>query len=233
MNYEEKYKEALEKAKRLYGEGTITECLCHIFPELRESEDERIRKWLEELIEAMPDNSIEFNDVKRIDVLHWLEEQETSYTKRDVEDAYIEGMAFAKNELEKQGRITKLSEEEQNTFSKGVLTSCAFSFIDYLDAHKYEGKMCVSNGECEDIENAFHNAMWDRLHRYYCKYIEKQGEPTLKAEPSGMKTLNTWSEEDENVLNNLIAFLKVEDELQYDWKQIIIWLESLKERIGG
>lgn len=181
----------------------------------------------------MPDNSIEFNDVKRIDVLHWLEEQETSYTKRDVEDAYIEGMAFAKNELEKQGRITKLSEEEQNTFSKGVLTSCAFSFIDYLDAHKYEGKMCVSNGECEDIENAFHNAMWDRLHRYYCKYIEKQGEPTLKAEPSGMKTLNTWSEEDENVLNNLIAFLKVEDELQYDWKQIIIWLESLKERIGG
>jgi hypothetical protein len=56
-----------------------------------------------------------------------------------------------------------------------VLTSCALSFINYLDAHKYEGKMCVSNGECEDIENAFHNAMWDRLHRYYCKYIEKQG----------------------------------------------------------
>ena len=80
--------------------------------------------------------------------------------------------------LEKQGTPAKLSEEEQNRFAKGVLTSCALSFINYLDAHKYEGKMCVSNGECEDIENAFHNAMWDRLHRYYCKYIEKQGEKT-------------------------------------------------------
>lgn len=78
--------------------------------------------------------------------------------------------------FEKQGTSAKLSEEEQNKFAKGVLSSCALSFIDYLDAHSYEGKMCVSNGECEDIENAFHNAMWDRLHRYYCKYIEKQDE---------------------------------------------------------
>lgn len=78
--------------------------------------------------------------------------------------------------LEKQNTPAKLSEEEQNRFAKGILTSCAMSFIDYLDAHKYEGKMCVSNGECEDIENAFHNAMWDKLHRYYGKYIEKQGE---------------------------------------------------------
>lgn len=64
-------------------------------------------------------------------------------------------------------------------------------------------------------------------------WLEKQGEPTLKAEQSDMQNLNTWSEEDENILNNLIAFLKVEDALQYDWKQIIIWLKSLKERIGG
>ena len=160
MDYEEKYKKALEKAKRLYEEGTITESLCHIFPELAESEDEKIRKALIthcRNIRCVTEERAE--DIVKWIV--WLEKQETSYTKRDVEDAYIEGVVSTKNEL------------------------------------------------------------------------EKQGEPTLKAEPSGMKTLNTWSEEDENVLNNLIAFLKVEDELQYDWKQIIIWLESLKERIGG
>lgn len=36
------------------------------------------------------------------DNVSWLEKQGTSYTKRDVDDAFVEGMAFAKNELEKQ-----------------------------------------------------------------------------------------------------------------------------------
>ena len=122
-------------------------------PELKDSEDERIRKIL---IEAV---------------------------KRDMVVGGTKDKQLAIAWLEKQGTPAKLSEEEQNRFAKGVLSSCALSFIDCLDAHKYEGKMCVSNGECEDIENAFHNAMWDRLHRYYCKYIEKQGEQkSLKAQ---------------------------------------------------
>lgn len=75
MDYERRYKLALERAKKLYGQGAITESLGFVFPELRECEDERVRKWLEELIEAMPDNSIEFKELKRIDVLHWLEKQ--------------------------------------------------------------------------------------------------------------------------------------------------------------
>lgn len=106
----------------------------------------------------------------------WLEKQGQTFTKKDVDDAYLKGISDAKDELEKQGTPAKLSEEEQNSFAKGVLSNCALSFINYLDAHSYEGKMCVSNGECEDIDYAFHNAMWDRLHRYYCKYIEKQDE---------------------------------------------------------
>ena len=36
------------------------------------------------------------------DNVSWLEKQGTSYTKMDVDDAFFEGMAFAKNELEKQ-----------------------------------------------------------------------------------------------------------------------------------
>lgn len=44
MNYEQKYKEALERAKKLYGQGAITESFGYVFPELQESEDEKIRK---------------------------------------------------------------------------------------------------------------------------------------------------------------------------------------------
>lgn len=120
-------------------------------------DDERLRKTTMAFLKDFAEQGYE-NAVECID---WLEKQgETSTILSNSSNI---------------GNVT-LSEEEQNRFAKCVLTSCASSFIDYLDAHKYEGKMCVSNGECEDIENAFHNAMWDRLHRYYCKYIEKQGE---------------------------------------------------------
>ena len=126
-----------------------------IIPELKESEDEKIRKALIHIVKgACSKYGIKYQgqEISEEKLLAWLK---------------------------KQGTPAKLSEEEQNRYAKVVLTSCAESFIKYLDAHKYEGKMCVSNGECEDIENAFHNAMWDRLHRYYCKYIEKQGEQKL------------------------------------------------------
>lgn len=40
------YDDALKVAKKLYEQGTITESLAYIFPELKESEDEKIRKEL-------------------------------------------------------------------------------------------------------------------------------------------------------------------------------------------
>ena len=158
------YDEALERARNLHkdaidmGESLRAKQCEIIFPELKESDDEKIRKTLIHFFSNGAKNGAQTNGIYDKDIIAWLE---------------------------KQGGITKLSEEEQNRFAKGVLTSCALSFINYLDAHKYHGKMCVSNGECEDIENAFHNAMWDRLHRYYCKYIEKQGEhkPADKVKP--------------------------------------------------
>ena len=76
MDYKKKYEEALERARDMLSYKELRrEDMEYLFPELKESEDEKIRNWLEELIEAMPDNSIEFKDVKRIDVLHWLEKQ--------------------------------------------------------------------------------------------------------------------------------------------------------------
>ena len=46
MDYKEKYKQALKRAKKLYEQGTITESLGYVFPELIEDEDERTRKEL-------------------------------------------------------------------------------------------------------------------------------------------------------------------------------------------
>ena len=209
MNYEKKYKEALECAKSAL-DCLADEYICNhvtkddirgmyakLFPELKESEDEKIRKSLIILLQ------------------HFCKGYRVSGL--DFPVSYKDMLAW----LEKQGTPAKLSEEEQNKFANGVLTSCALSFIDYLDTHKYEGKMCVSNGECEDIENAFHNAMWDRLHRYYCKYIEKQGEQ----KPA------EWSKEDETMTTNTIIMLKEGASLHFNKNDItkaVNWLKSLR-----
>ena len=47
MNYEQKYKEAIKRASKLRAQNpfdTVGQMVEHIFPELKESEDERIRK---------------------------------------------------------------------------------------------------------------------------------------------------------------------------------------------
>ena len=241
MDYEKKYKNALEWARKVMnGEtGFIRKEVEEVFPELKESEDERIRKWLIGQLKqglATAPKDVNPNDAEK--AIAWLE---------------------------KQGESIKLSEEEQNRFAKGVLTRCALSFIDYLDAHKYESKMCVSNGECKDIENAFHNAMWDRLHRYYCKYIEKQGEQKpnychhevdlsgcseeyRKGYYDGWNNCNqqhaqlkaeqkpACGEEDEIKIKSIVAFLKSPSLCAMDGNKGIIdenikYLKSLKDKV--
>lgn len=79
MNYEQKYKEALKKARQ-FSEHPLQEdsssIVEYIFPELKESEDERIRKAVIEMIHDTPNIECEENyNVRKEDVLAWLEKQ--------------------------------------------------------------------------------------------------------------------------------------------------------------
>ena len=51
------------------------------------------------------------------------------------------------------------------------LKPVVMDFIGFLDKNRREGKMCLSNGECEDIEKAFREQDWEKLGRYIRKYI--------------------------------------------------------------
>ena len=95
--------------------------------------------------------------------------------------------------LEKQKERKPIDEKAVDEISKGVRKKWALDFINYLDNNHYEGKMGVSNGECADIENAFISADWDKLYRYYNKYLQKPAE---------------WSEEDEKPFNDVLSGLK-------------------------
>ena len=47
----------------------------------------------------------------------------------------------------------------------------AITFWTYLDENRPEGKMCLSNGECADIEKAFIEHDWAKILRYAKKYL--------------------------------------------------------------
>lgn len=75
-----------------------------IFPELKESENERIRKAIYNAIKYLETElSWDFlGDVDILDAYAWLEKQGQTFTKKDVDDAYLEGITDTKNEMEKQ-----------------------------------------------------------------------------------------------------------------------------------
>lgn len=78
MNYERKYKEALERAKRLHSEptGGTERIVCEqIFPELIESADERIRKAIIEHLRQDIELEQILSEEVGSDWIAWLEKQ--------------------------------------------------------------------------------------------------------------------------------------------------------------
>ena len=96
LSIEEKakrYDEALEKARQLCAYPTtkpFISDLQDLFPELKESDDERIRK---ELIRAFKSlNTIEvWNGINRSDILAWLEKQREQKSTNEVEPKFHVG----------------------------------------------------------------------------------------------------------------------------------------------
>ena len=141
MNYEKKYKDALKRAKKLYEQGTITESLNYVFPELKESEDELtwLTKYIEEEAYSL---SIDIRDDKdRIKLkklqesLAWLEKQGEQKPADKVEPKFKVGdwITFYGGELFK---ILKI-ESEQN----GILN---YLLLDQNGRDSYYNKKYVN-----------------------------------------------------------------------------------------
>lgn len=99
MDYEKAFKEAYERASLRFGTNVANE----LFLEYKESKEERTRRKLIEFFSDWSKTKSYCWGIRVTDIMDWLEKQGTSYTKMDVDDAFVEGMAFAKDELEKQG----------------------------------------------------------------------------------------------------------------------------------
>ena len=81
MDYEKKYKEALERARQFSEKPYLEDSkgiVDYIFPELKESEGERIKEALIHLVNSNKELSFgidNYDNIKWSDILAWLEKQ--------------------------------------------------------------------------------------------------------------------------------------------------------------
>ena len=125
MDYEKKYKEALEMATKLHSETEYVcemEMLEQIFPELKESEDERIRKALINVFSTHQGYEVFFG-VSVEDILAWLEKQgKTSWKPSKEEMDVLYGLSYITNEFDEQKEevITRLYQDLKREFFNGT-----------------------------------------------------------------------------------------------------------------
>lgn len=127
MDYEKKYKDALERAK-YYREG-ITDrklengenILDYIFPELKDSEDERIRKGIIKFIKVSKPGWQNYSDYSSW--IAWLEKQgKTSWKPSKEEMDVLYGLAYITNEFDEQKKevITRRYQDLKRVFFNGA-----------------------------------------------------------------------------------------------------------------
>lgn len=212
MTQEEKakrYDKALERAReyKKHGYMMINVALDNIFPELKESDDERIRKALLELFSNV--NKKDFRGIPTEKIIDWLERQskETRWkpSKEEMEEddvrrrSTIQVLEYArsldsynqygKKDIDKN--IAWLEKQVPIDIKKvfiGARRDVVSSIITYLDRNTLG--MCLSNMECEDLENAVINSDWSKVYDYMKKKLEKQVE-----KPQEKTTLEAIKEE--------------------------------------
>ena len=228
MDYEKKYNEALERLQALHRDYDnisnlvdVKRELESIFPELRESEDERIRKWLLECVENLSDGN--FIEVSKQDVLFYLEKQKEQ--KPDIEicphsiksksykengyptddkafEEWIDG--WFKEHKEKAYPQITMDEKEFKNFCRGIRNMYqrkpAWSEVELL----FRGeKVTVKRPFYRDDKGRGYSTAeldegvaWSAL-RAWC---EKKGISLYDLYPKA-----EWSEEDEKMLTGIIA----------------------------
>ena len=111
--------------------------------------------------------------------------------------------------------INTLSKQDMESYEK-IKKVLALGFMNFLDDNKSKGKMCLSNGECADIEKAFNEQDWPRLAGYLDKYTESEDERIRKAIIEFIKQ--------SSISGSLRSCLGISEE------QMIAYLEKQKEQ---
>lgn len=231
MDYEKKYKEALKRAEKALEVLGTDKCegarqIFSLFLELKESEDERIRKGLVKAVSGTFEGTKLFDtDVTREEALAWLEKQEgCEYIKKD-------WLEHIKQSWYKEGFIDGKYTPKEWTINDATTLN---ELIDFLE-----------NGTVKLQHDLTLYANWLKTQ---FSPIEKQGEqkPSDEDMKESLRTeyekdradafaemQKEWSEDDEKRLQSCINILKAKSLMGKVDTVNTMWLKSLKQRIGG
>lgn len=188
------YDEAIERAKYLkentdgVGAKDVSACFDYIFPELKESDGERIRQILITKVEKWYESALENNAIQDIkdsaDAITWLEKQNHDGKKwiseddynRDKEQTYRDGMDEVLNNPEKYGL------EKQGEYKP----TRDYSTLEITDVVRQALQ------ECEDYRNIRADLYAARVGATVEFLIQKQGEHSIYNVPSREAILSIW-----------------------------------------
>ena len=219
------YDKAVINGSRLWESGVITrENYEYIFPELKESEDERIRKVLRErIIRYDPNNEILIKEegISQRQFLAWLEKQGEQKPTDKVEPKFKVGQTiiYKGNKNIAPTKITISDIVKGQYWDR--FSCCILPISDQDNWELVEQKPAEwSEEDLVRIENCISliGKTGDGEVKWL-KDLKDRVQPQQKQE---------WSEEDDIWLNNLICHF--ETGLSIEHERVASWLKSLKDR---
>lgn len=239
--------EAIKILKNFHDKSalfSVRTALETLYPELKESEDEKIIKILYEGVhDVLQDQFCTNRGVSKEKVLSWLEKQGECHISHDDEimikqlteyfttghklqntnETVVEWLNDVKEKLEKQGEQKPFDYEhaniQQKDFAPKVEPKCEESKTKVFDAPTpFEDKLYAFVAACEFL------AIPSKI-----EFILEHSQEILDAarEQIGKEQSSTWSKEDERLLNNMIIVIK-DYYNDKDAQSLISWLKSLK-----
>lgn len=242
MDFEKAYKEALNWMRNIYPTlaGSDKEDAEHYFPELNESEDERVRKTLIEALKtAKTVGELKFilPEPIRAECIAYLEKQKEQ--KKSLSEKFrpdfpaVADFIESVDELEKNRAIEILEDYLKWAVSESE-EECSYTWNELANAIKLG--ICAMKEQKPNIELIQKSWYMEGYHDcefgYEPRWIIKTGEggPRYEENPKYRQIMEQkpaeWSEEDENMLWNIISIVGESKSIQAD--EMLDWLKSLR-----
>lgn len=160
---------ALDVIRQMVADGQVSQEVAEkYFPELKESEGERMIKFIKEQLFNIKKTITENYelDEKLTKAIDWLEKKGQTFTKKDVDDAYLKGVCDTKQELEKQsGKKSANSYCQKNCKGFQETGKCFFD------------EDCKAKKEAESIDKVepkFHEGDWVVYNNDICQIVKRE-----------------------------------------------------------